>query len=226
MLVEHDAQNRPQLIGVHDREQPALGLPLGAHAGDVAGEVRTVVDEPFEPALEAGKPVEQLRLERFDGKERNQADHRPDLQRAALAVRQVQDVVEEAVLVVPQRQAVAAAVVHRVGDVEEVLPELAGDVLVGRVVLRELHGDGEQVERIHRHPARAVRLLEVTAGRQRRAAIEHADVVEAQEAALEDVLALGVLAIHPPGEVQEQLVEDALEESRRRRCPRRFFSIL
>ena len=43
---------------------------------------------------------------------------------------------------------------------------------------------------VHRHPARAVRLLEVPAGRQRRAAIEDADVVEAEEAALEDVHAL------------------------------------
>ena len=47
---------------------------------------------------------------------------------------------------------------------------------------------------------------------QRRAAVEHADVVEAEEAALEDVAALRVLAVHPPGEVEHQLVEDALEE--------------
>ena len=45
-----------------------------------------------------------------------------------------------------------------------------------------------------------------------RAAIEHADVVEAEKSALEDVHALGVLAVHPPGEVEQQLVEDALEE--------------
>ena len=58
-------------------------------------------------------------------------------------------------------------------------------------------------------------------------AVERADVVEAEEAALEDVVALGVLAVHPPGEVEEQLVEDALEEvevassrrSRRRAAP-------
>src|SRR4029077_17253668 len=42
--------------------------------------------------------------------------------------------------------------------------------------------------------------------------IEGADVVEAQEPALEDVVALGVLAIHPPREIDEQLVEDAGEE--------------
>ena len=76
----------------------------------------------------------------------------------------------------------------------------------------ELECDAHEVERIHRHPARAVRLIDVTAGRQRCAAIEDADVVETEEAALEDVAALGVLAIHPPGEVQQQLVEHALEE--------------
>ena len=78
--------------------------------------------------------------------------------------------------------------------------------------MRQLGRDGQHVERVHRHPARAVGLLEVAARRQRRAAIEHADVVEAQEAALEDVHAFGILAVHPPGEVQQQLLEDALEE--------------
>ena len=50
------------------------------------------------------------------------------------------------------------------------------------------------------------------AGGQRRAAVEDADVVEAEEPALKDVAALGVFAVHPPGEVQQQLVKDALEE--------------
>src|SRR5712691_1349786 len=53
----------------------------------------------------------------------------------------------------------------------------------------------------------------MAAGRQRVAAIEDADVVEAEETALEDVAALGVLAVDPPGEIQHQLVEDAPEKS-------------
>ncbi len=62
------------------------------------------------------------------------------------------------------------------------------------------------------HPRRAVRLLEVAAGGQRGAAVEHADVVEAEEAALEHVLAEAVLAVDPPGEVQQELVERRPEE--------------
>src|SRR5262249_11901017 len=57
-----------------------------------------------------------------------------------------------------------------------------------------------------------VGLADEAAGRQRCAAVEHTDVVESEKAALENVVALSILAIHPPGELQAQLVQDALEE--------------
>ena len=63
--------------------------------------------------------------------------------------------------------------------------------------------------------------LIVAAGRQRRAAVEDADIVEPEKPALEDVAALGVLAVHPPGEIQHQLVEDAFEEMPGRLAPPR-----
>ena len=44
------------------------------------------------------------------------------------------------------------------------------------------------------------------------AAVDDGDVVEAEEAALEDVVALAVDLVDPPGEVDQQLVEAALEE--------------
>ena len=77
---------------------------------------------------------------------------------------------------------------------------------------RELDRDLEHVLAEHRHPRGAVGLLEVAAGRQLGAAVEDADVVEAEEAALEHALAQAVLAIHPPREVDEELAEGALEE--------------
>ena len=43
-------------------------------------------------------------------------------------------------------------------------------------------------------------------------AVERPDVVEPEEAALEEVVPVGVLAVDPPGEVEQQLVEDPLEE--------------
>ena len=47
---------------------------------------------------------------------------------------------------------------------------------------------------------------------QRRRAIEDPDVVQAQEPALEQVAVIGVLAVHPPGEVRQQPVEHPRQE--------------
>ena len=105
----------------------------------------------------------------------------------------MEHVVEELVLLVPERDALAGDVVHRARDVEEVLEELGRHVLVDGVLAGQFERDDEHVQAVHAHPGRAVRLLEVAAGRQRRAAVEDADVVEAEEAALEDVVPLGSL---------------------------------
>ena len=56
---------------------------------------------------------------------------------------------------------------------------------INRLVLREHDGDLEHVLAEESHPCSAIGLLQIPAGRQRRAAVEHADVVEAQESALE-----------------------------------------
>ena len=92
------------------------------------------------------------------------------------------------------------------------LVELDRHVLVRRVDERDLEREVEHVLGIERHPGGAVGLLDVAAGRQRRAAIEDADVVEAQKAALEEVASVAVLAVEPPGVVGQQAVEDSLQE--------------
>ena len=91
------------------------------------------------------------------------------------------------------------------------LDELLGHLRVGGAGAGQLHRDLEHVLAEEGHPGRAVGLLEEAPHRQRRAAIEHPDVVHAEEPALEHVAAGAVLAIHPPGEVQQQLLERALE---------------
>ena len=66
-------------------------------------------------------------------------------------------------------------------------------------------------ERIEGHPRRAIRLLDdVTLGKVR--PVDRPDVVQAQEAALKDVVALAVHLVDPPGEVDDQLLEDAGKE--------------
>jgi hypothetical protein len=92
------------------------------------------------------------------------------------------------------------------------LPEFARDILVSVVHDRQLERDRTHVQAIHRHPARAVRLRQSPAARQRLRPVKDADVVEPEEAALEYVVALDVLAVDPPCEIEQQLLEDAGEE--------------
>ena len=100
------------------------------------------------------------------------------------AVGQPERVVEEAVLLVPQ-----AAAVHRGPDPDGVLEEGRLEVLVGGVRLGQRGRDPEHRQAVQEHPGRRVGLLELGADRQVRA-VERADVVEPQEAAREEVVAL------------------------------------
>ena len=77
---------------------------------------------------------------------------------------------------------------------------------------RQLDGNRKHVEAIHRHPGSCICLLESDAMLERCAAVEHADVIQAKEAAFKQVVALQVLAVHPPSEVQHQLVKRLLQK--------------
>ena len=158
-------------------------------------------------------PRHALALPRFDDgrrAERQQSDEGTDLETRGPAVRQAQDVVVETVGLVPH--AVGAHLVHGGANPQEVLGKLEHEVVVAGVMGRELDRDLEHVLAEHRHPGGAVGLLEVAAGGQLGAAVEDANVVEAEEAPLEHALPQAVLAIHPPREVDEELAECALEE--------------
>ena len=98
------------------------------------------------------------------------------------------------------------------GDAQKVFQKFRRDVLIDLVVLREFERDAQQVHAKHRHPARAVGLVDEAAGRQRRTAVKHADIVEAEKTALKNIPSLRVLAVHPPSEIQQQLVENTFEK--------------
>ena len=83
------------------------------------------------------------------------------------------------------------------------LLRLAGPVQHGR--------DGAQRQRVGAHPAGRIGLFQGVPGGQV-GAVDRADVVQAEEAALEDVVAVGVLPVDPPGEVDQQLGEDPGQE--------------
>src|SRR5262245_61871499 len=53
----------------------------------------------------------------------------------------------------------------------------------------------------------------MTAGWQWCTAIENADVIKPEKAALKDVHSISIFAIDPPREIQQQLLEDPLKEN-------------
>ena len=129
------------------------------------------------------------------------------------AVGQLQYVVEEAVFIVPQRDALLSDVVHGAGNAHKVFEEFAGDVFVGGIFFGKFESDGQHVQAKHGHPAGAVRLLEMPAGRQRRRTIKHPDIVKTEESALENIHAIGIFAVDPPGEIEQQLVKNFFEKA-------------
>src|SRR5260370_2125930 len=93
------------------------------------------------------------------------------------------------------------------------LEEFAGDVFVSRILFRQLQSDGQHVQAIHTHPTGAVSLLEVASRGERRGAVKDSDIVEAEKSALKNVCAVRILAVHPPGKIQEQLVKNFFKKS-------------
>ncbi len=174
--------------------------------------IGVIVDEPLHAALEARQAIDNFRLQRFHGEERDEAYHGANLKVVLASIRQSENVIVEAILVVPQGHAINADIVHGVRDVDEVLEELAGDIFVSNIFLGEFQGNGQHIQAVHAHPTGAVGLFEMSTSGERGGAIEDSDIVESQEAALENVGAVGILAIHPPSEIQKELVKNFFEE--------------
>src|ERR1700735_705778 len=101
IFVEHIAVDALKLraIGNSQKEAAAL-LRLLAHIY-VLPNFRIVVQEPLHSSAEIRQSLQNLGLENFSGKERNQADHRSNFHRYGCGLPQMQHVVIETVLFVP-----------------------------------------------------------------------------------------------------------------------------
>ena len=62
IFVQHHFQNAAQTIWIDDREQASLFLARQLHAGDVARQIRTIVDKPLHALSEARQTIQHLRL--------------------------------------------------------------------------------------------------------------------------------------------------------------------
>ena len=186
VLVEHLRQHATEPRFVENRRQTPARDAQFQRIVNGRAQLGPRFQEPMEPLGEFGTLRQQFPFEHGRRAQRKQADHRPNLQTLGSTIGQAQHVVIEAVLLVPHSR-VLPQVPHRRSNPQEVLGEFQRHILVVGIGQRQLGGDFQHVLAEQRHPGGAVGLLQISAGRQRRAAIEHADVVEPQKAPLKNV---------------------------------------
>src|SRR5271165_2848967 len=170
----------------------------------------TMAEVPFSPRVHAAEDVRLAacslthvghevwnflslpRLHHGCGAQGKESDHRPNLQPFRASVGPSQYVVVEAIFLVPH--SLRALSVQGTRDEEKVVDKPHGQVFEGRVVCGDLDSNLKHVLAEERHPSRAVRLLQMAPSRERRCAVEDADVVQAEETTLEDIFPEPVLA--------------------------------
>src|SRR6201993_2530658 len=92
------------------------------------------------------------------------------------------------------------------------LEEFEGQAFIRFVCGRKLQGDAHEVKAEHAHPTSCVRLFEYSPARQLFAAVNDGDVVETEETTLENVVSRAVDLVHPPSEVDQELVKTLFKE--------------
>src|SRR6516162_8925868 len=94
------------------------------------------------------------------------------------------------------------------------LEEFRRDIFVNMIEPGQFQSDAHEIQAVHRHPTGSVGLVNEPAGWKGSASVKNPDVIKAQEPTLENVAPGRVFAIHPPGEIHQQLVKDELEKSK------------
>src|SRR5688572_11723760 len=66
----------------------------------------------------------------------------------------------------------------------------------------------------------------MTAGRERRTTIKHADIIQTKEPALENIHPICIFSIYPPREIKQKFLEDALQKNRVTDAAPAFFDLV
>ena len=211
VLIEQIAQYAPQPLARGDGQEPLnpVAVLAGFHVGNMTRQVFSIIQKPLHPFGKSREPSDHLRIEHLARDERQEPDHRADAEGKSLPI-DTELVVVKAVLLVPQ--AGAAKTIHRVRNRHEMLEKFRRHVFIRRVSFGKFERDGQHRRAIKGHPRSAIGLFQVAARGQRFRAIEHADVVQTEEAARKNVFAFDILAIHPPRKIQQQLLKNARQE--------------
>src|SRR5215831_5143300 len=123
-----------------------------------------LLGEVLGPFTEFRQFLQYFVIENRGGEKRNQSDHGVQLEAHRSSIRQPKDVIEKAILLIPQFVVTNSDAIQCNGDIDEVLKELAGQLFIGRIMQRQFENNRKHVEAEHRYPTSAIRLLNRSAG--------------------------------------------------------------
>ena len=68
----------------------------------------------------------------------------------------MEDIIVEAIFLVPQLETASSQVIHGMGNINKMLEELAGDIAVSAIALCKFQGNRQHIQTIHAHPTRTI----------------------------------------------------------------------
>src|SRR5699024_9510990 len=99
------------------------------------------------------------------------------------------------------------------GNIEKVLQKFGSYAFIGIITGGQLQGYRQHIQTVHSHPAGSVRLVQLYITGQFFAAIEYADIIQSQKAALKYVSFIGIFSVNPPRKVDQQFMKNVLQEA-------------
>ena len=103
-------------------------------------------------------------------------------------------------------------VIERLGDQDKLLKKLGGRVFKTLIIHGNLQGNVKHVQCKHAHPRGTIGLFQAHARIQRRASVEYTDVIQPEETSFKHVVAVGILTVDPPGEIDQQFMKCAFQK--------------
>ena len=187
---------------------PAFIRSYGAGAYDAAVEHAALMFP--EQRVKTVAAREQARIHHFTCEQGNDADPGKNIDAMHAAFRINNNILEESISLVPDGYARAGVAGKRICDCQKLAVGLDSNAFIGGIFNRDFKRDHGELQGKHRHPAGRIGLLQRIAWRQRLGAVVHRDIVKPEKPPLKYVHASGILAVDPPGMVQQQLVQHAL----------------
>src|ERR1700746_1849268 len=147
MRAEEPLQHATQLPFVHNREFVLL-LAFDVMTATF-GQVPAIIHEPQKVVAKLFEGINIFKFQCFGSIKRDDADQGTHAELLNAPVWKPKDIVEEAIILVPERVISAAHILHGGSNVDVVLEELQRETLIRLVVYGQLQGYSHQVKTEH-----------------------------------------------------------------------------